>query len=203
MSRRPLAALASVILAVSSLVILLPECAYACQCSMLPGSQKERAERALSDSKAVFSGEVVDFEKSPFPTTMMEGTMVTTMIFPRSATVTLRVSEVWKGPRQQTVQLTTDVADGISCGYPFEEGQEYLVYAYGWRQGLVADGCTETKRLSEAGTDLEVLGAGKKPTGGGALSDTSGDVSVRAMFGLAGLVLAASLSMVMRLVRTG
>ena len=75
MRRRPLAALASVVLAVSGLVFLLPDCAFACSCSMRPGNQKERADRALSDSKAVFAGEVADFEKSPFPTTMMEETL--------------------------------------------------------------------------------------------------------------------------------
>jgi len=202
MGSRPLAALASLVLTVLGFVVLLPECASACSCSMLPGSQKERAERALSDSEAVFSGEVVDFEKSPLPTTMMEGTMVTMMMSPRPATATLRVSEVWKGPRQQTVQLTTDVADGVSCGYPFEEGQEYLVYAYGGQQDLVADGCTETKRLSEANADLTALGDGERPQDGEVLSDTSGGVSVGAMVGVAGLALAASL-VVVRLVRMG
>jgi hypothetical protein len=57
---------------------------------MPPGSQKERAEQALSDSEAVFVGEVVDFEKSTSPSrevTIMGG----------ASTATLRVSEVWKG----------------------------------------------------------------------------------------------------------
>jgi hypothetical protein len=205
MSSRPLAALASLVLAVLGFVFLIPECANACTCAMPSGSQKERAEQALADSEAVFSGEVVDYEKSPLATTMMEGTMVTMMISPRPATVTLRVSEVWKGSKQQTVQVATDVADGASCGYPFEKGQKYLVYAYGGQQDLKTDGCTETKLLSKAGADLAVLGNSEKPKDGGneALTDTSGGVSVRAMVGLAGLVVAASLLVVVRLVRTG
>jgi hypothetical protein len=169
---------------------------------MLPGSLKERAERALPDSEAVFSGEVVDFEKSPLPTTMMEETMVTMVVSPRPATVTLRVSEAWKGPRQQAVRLTRDVADGISCGYPFQEGQEYLVYAYRGQQGLVSDGCTETKRLSEANADLTALGDGERPQDGEVLSETSGRFSGPALLGLAGLALAASLLVAMRLTRT-
>jgi hypothetical protein len=207
MSSRPFAALASLVLAVLGFVFLFPECASACTCVMPSGSQKERAERALADSEAVFSGEVVGYEKSPLDTTMMEGTMLTMMISPRPATVTLRVSEVWKGSKQQTVQVATDVADGVSCGYPFEKGQKYLVYAYGGQQGLKTDGCTETKLLSKAGADLEALGASEKPKDGGddeALSDTSGGVSARAIAGMAGLLMAASLLVVVvRLVRTG
>ena len=193
---RPLAALTSLVLAVLGFVFLIPECASACSCVMLPGSQKERAEQALSDSEAVFSGEVVDFENTP-NITMMGGNTAT-------ATATLRVSEVWKGPERQTMQIGTAPNDGVSCGYPFEEGKEYLVYASG-KQDLEASGCSETKPLSEAGADLALLGDGQKPDGSGgeALSDTSGGVSGRGMVGIAVLAMAASLMLVARLMRTG
>jgi hypothetical protein len=199
MSSRPLAALASFVLAVLGFVFLIPDCAFACSCAIF-GNQKEMVESGLSSSDAVFSGEVVDFEKSPSDTTMMEGTMFTIMS-PRPATATLRVSDVWKGPERETLEVSTSSQE-TACGVPFEEGREYLVYAYGG-QGLETDLCSQTKPLSEAGTDLAVLGAGKKPTGGDALSDTSGGVSVRAMVGVAGLVMAASLIVVVRLLRSG
>ena len=204
MSSRPLAALASVVLAVLGFVFLLPECASACSCAMPPGSQKERAEQALSDSEAVFAGEVVDFEDSPLPTTTMEGTMVTIMGGSGgTATATLRVSEVWKGPEQEILEVSTPVF-GASCGYPFKEGQEYLVYA-SEGQGLEVVLCSETKLLSKAGADLALLGNSEKPKGSGneSLSDTSGGVSVGAMVGMAGLVMAASFLLVVRLMRTG
>jgi hypothetical protein len=92
---------------------------------------------------------------------------------------------------------------GASCGYPFREGQEYLVYAYSGKRGLEVDLCNGTQRLTEAEADLEVLGAGQKPMGGEALSDTSGGVSAGAMVGVAGLTLAASVLVVVRLVRSG
>ena len=201
---RPLAALTSLVLAVLGFVFLIPECASACSCVMLPGSQKERAEQALSDSDAVFAGEVVDFENTP-NITMMEGEMVTMMGGnTATATATLKVSEVWKGPERQTMQIGTAPNDGVSCGYPFEEGKEYLVYASG-KQDLEASGCSETKPLSEAGADLALLGDGQKPDGSGgeALSDTSGGVSGRGIVGLAGLAMAATFLVVVRLVRTG
>jgi hypothetical protein len=102
------------------------------------------------------------------------------------------------------LEVRTQVS-GASCGYPFKEGQEYLVYAYEGKQGLKVDGCGATKLFSKAGADLTLLGnSSEKPKDGGdeALTDTSGGVSARAMVGMAGLLIAASLLVVVRLVRT-
>ena len=117
-------------------------------------------------------------------------------------TVTLRVSEVWKGPQRETLEVSTP-SMGAACGYAFKEGQEYLVFADERKQGLQVNSCGGTQRLAEAQADLRVLGAGKKPTGGEALSDTSEGVSAGAMVGVAGLALAASSLVVVRLSRTG
>lgn len=199
---RPLVCLVSVALA---LTVLFPDCASACMCA-IEGSPKERAEEAIADSDAVFSGEVVDLEKAPPDTEMLEGTMLTVMGGgERKATVTLRVSEVWKGPKQQAVQFTTPVADGISCAHPFKEGREYLVYANG-EQDLRVDGCSETKMLPEADADLALLGNdSEKPKDGAGkvLSDTSGGVSVGAMVELAGLTVTGSFLLAVRLLRAG
>src|SRR5215208_4044324 len=166
---RLLTILLSMPLVVLGLVALLPDCASACSCVLSPG-----AERELDRSSAVFSGEVVDFENTP-NTTMMEGT--TFKIIggnAATATVSLRVSEVWKGSMHETVQLATVPNDGVSCGYPFEEGQKYLVYADEGKRGLTVGGCSATRPLSKAGADLAVLGNGKEPEEGDNLTDTSG-----------------------------
>ena len=197
-STRPFARLASLVLLTSSLVTLLPDCASACSYAALPGTPQKQARKALSDSTAVFSGEVVDLEKPPPDTAMVEGTMWTVVGGgEREATVTLRVSEVWKGPRQQTMTITTEGDSSVGCGYPFEEGQEYLVYAAGGDPSVNL--CGEIKPLSEARADLEALGSGEAPEDGSTLSDTAGGVSVRAMAGLAGLVMTVSLLLAMRI----
>ena len=173
-------------------VFLLPsQCAYACQCTMPPGSQD--VERVLADSAAVFSGEVVKIDR---PSPFKSGADLETDTF--------RVYEVWKGPEQRTLEVHTALM-GASCGYPFKEGQEYLVYAYTGKQGFETDLCSQNKPLSEAGADLALLGDGQKPKDGsdGDLSDTSGGVSAGAMAGMAGLMMAAALLVVVRLVRTG
>ena len=184
-----------------SLVVLLPDCASACTCAV-EGGPKERATEAIAGSDAVLSGSVVELEKEPPDTEMVEGTMLTVMGGGgRKATVTLRVSEVWKGPRQQTVTITTEADSGVGCGYPFEEGREYLVYATGEDPSVGL--CGETKPLSGADADLEALGEGQRPEGGAALSDTSGALSTPAVIGLAGLTVTVSFLLAMRLLRAG
>ena len=94
---------------------------------------------------------------------------------------------------------------GAACGYHFEEGQGYLVYAYGKEESFKVDLCSQTKLLSKASEDLALLGNGDRPKddGGGTLTDTSGGLSADTMVGLAGLTMAASFLVMVRLVRTG
>jgi len=182
MRSRPLAALASVALMGMSLLLLLPDCASACSCMGVP------IQRYISSSDAVFSGKVVEIDR---PSTIED-----------PETVTFRVIESWKGPGGDKLEVKTPVS-GASCGYHFEEGQDYLVYAYGKGEPFETDICSGTTHLSKADEDLALLGSGEKPKDGGYdLTDTSGVVSVRAMVGLAGLVMVASLVVVVRLVRT-
>jgi hypothetical protein len=197
-SARPFAYLASLALLALSLVALLPDCAFACSCALPPGSPEERAREASSSSTAVFSAEAVDVEESPPTTTMIEGTMAFIM-GEDTATVFLRVSEVWKGPRRQTVVVDAAADSGSGCGYPFEEGREYLVYATEEDPSVTL--CSETKPLSEADADLGALGDGEAPEDAGALSDTSGGVSAGAMVALAGLAVTGSFLLAVRLLR--
>ena len=188
---RPLAALVSVVLLiVLGLVALLPDCASACSCVVLPSTPQERVREELSESDAAFSGEVVQIDR---PSLALSGA--------DRAKVTFRVYESWKGPERRTLEVSTPVFEA-SCGYSFEEGQEYLVFAYGGQGHLKVDACGETERLSRAGDHLAALGDGEVPADVGELSDTSGGISARAMAGLAGLTLAASFALVLRLMRT-
>jgi hypothetical protein len=188
-----LTGLLSMALVVSGLVALLPDCAFACTCAWTARSaipEQERAERALDRATAVFAGEAVDFEKGgkmwgPVPST----------------TVSFRVSEVWKGPERETLEVNTP-SQGSACGFRFSEGQKYLVYAEGKR--LSVDSCGETTPLSEASADLQALGNGGTLGGSGVLSDTSGGFPPLGVVGMmGGAVAVVSLAVLMRLVRTG
>jgi hypothetical protein len=178
---RLLTGLASMAILVVGLVALLPDCASACSCSS--GGAPFRVIAKGTDSSALFSGEVLDVQEGD--------------------RVTLRVSEVWKGPQRETLEVRTR-RDPALCGYPFKEGQEYLVYAYGKQEPFNTHICSETRLLSKADAHLRVLGDGWSSGNDSALSDTSGGFPRLEIVGMLGLAVAAvSLVVLRRLVRTG
>ena len=105
---------------------------------------------ALEASSAVFAGIVLDVEDHSIiePTAVTFGDRV----------VTFRVLRYWKGVDSRIVQVTTS-GSGASCGYPFQEGRNYLVYAHG-ESDLVVSLCSRTRRLKDAREDLDALGPG-------------------------------------------
>jgi hypothetical protein len=71
--------------------------------------------------------------------------------------VTFNVGEAWKGVTEPSLQLST--TSGRSCGFDFEVGKEYLVYASGNTPVLTVKGCSRTSILSGAAEDLQFLSA--------------------------------------------
>ena len=144
-------------LAASSLVVFLVlltftshvpiyNTAYACSC-MIPESPRD----SLQKSDAVFSGKVVEIkEENPsYP-------LISSM---DPVWVSFEVDKVWKGPRDPiTIQTPQSSA---SCGYSFEKGESYLVYAYQNGNTLEVSLCSRTTLVSNAAEDLEELGKPK------------------------------------------
>jgi hypothetical protein len=99
---RLLSGLSSVALVVLGLVALLPDCASACSCVPPPPgqSQQEQARRELDRSSAVFAGEVVDRKRGV-------GTFYGRTPRIEMYKVSFRVSEVWKGPERETLEVST------------------------------------------------------------------------------------------------
>ncbi|CAN5888887.1 hypothetical protein BH23ACT11_BH23ACT11_16190 [soil metagenome] len=159
--RRTFISLASVLSIVVLMSFPLSDCAYACSCAASSGTPQERAEEAFAGAGAVFAGVVVDVS-GPAPSTVMSSG--------DPVAVTFRVSEAWKGPPQETLEVTT-ATSSVSCGYEFQTGEEYLVYA---SRDLGVSLCSETKLLSDAAADLGVLGGGGELDEGYELPDTSG-----------------------------
>lgn len=119
--------------------------ANACSC-IAPVTPQE----ALESSTAVFTGKVVSTE-------VQNGVMISSG---DPVTVTFDVSKIWKGSESQTIVITTAREDA-SCGYTFEKGKEYIVYAYGEENELGTNICTRTNMLANAQEDLQELGEGK------------------------------------------
>lgn len=74
--------------------------------------------------------------------------------------VTFEVKESFKGP-SEIKNLHTDEGGGL-CGYYFEVGKEYLVYAYEFKGMLNTSICTRTRLASDAEDDLDILRSLKK-----------------------------------------
>ncbi|SEN38465.1 hypothetical protein [Lihuaxuella thermophila] len=122
--------------------LLFPLKADACSCVPTGPPRQEMAE-----SDAVFSGKVIRIS---------EESMQKRVIF--------HVDSVWKGIETSEVMVVTHSQEP-ACGYPFVEGERYLVYARVHDQGeWTTSICSRTKLYSSAKDDLQELGTGKPPS---------------------------------------
>jgi hypothetical protein len=77
--------------------------------------------------------------------------------------VTFTVQGSWRGTPGPSVLVLTGQGGG-DCGYRFEPGEEYLVYAYRGLDGAPAtDICRRTRPVSAAAADLAFLRQGSEP----------------------------------------
>lgn len=76
----------------------------------------------------------------------------------------LKVERTWKEVESEQVTVFTPAGDH-ACGYNFEVGQSYLVYASSTNDGeLWTNHCTRTQRIAaDIDNDLKFLGKGKRP----------------------------------------
>ncbi|MDQ0417357.1 hypothetical protein J2Z48_001530 [Croceifilum oryzae] len=106
----------------------------ACSCVPLGDPIKE-----ADKSSAVFVGQVVKLEDDA-----------------NQHIATLHVSKRWKGELDPELTVYTALS-GAACGFEFEMGKEYLVYATKENGHLTTTICSRTKLLSEAQADLDAL----------------------------------------------
>jgi hypothetical protein len=117
------------------IVFAYPTSARACSCSE-SGSPADEFARAA----AVFSGKVTRIREISY-----------------GYRVHFAVTRSWKGISTNTTEVTTGYGNG-DCGYPFNVGETYVVYAYGMPDDLNAVICTRTAEVSRAVEDLSYLG---------------------------------------------
>jgi hypothetical protein len=134
-----------------SLAIEASSTAYACVV-MPSGPPLEE----LNKSSVVFTGVVSDVVKGT-----IDGDMDLNGVF-------FEVNRYWKSPASADYNRLV-VFTGISgdvCGYEFEEGREYLIYAsMNENFGTLYTGVgSRTQPIEDAQVDLSVLGEGREPT---------------------------------------
>ena len=117
--------------------------AYACSC-MQPLSP----DAELPNYDAVFSGRVIENQD-------VSATQQTDSIF-----FIFDVDKIWKGDKKDTVTVKT-AESSAACGFPFEENQEYIVYANQYDGDyLEVSLCSRTGLLADATEDLQELDSG-------------------------------------------
>ena len=104
-------------------------------------------EESFEEADAVFSGKVTNIE-------------LTGMMPDQHYEATFEVESIWKGISESEVVVDT-AKDSAMCGFVFEEGETYVVYAYAKEDGLFTHICSRTKNILTAAEDLEVFGKGK------------------------------------------
>lgn len=152
-------------LAVTLMLTLYPQPVSACSCAIL-----ETPAEAFESATAVFSGTV----------TAIEGPSGCVISTADPARVTFQIYEVWKGPEQSVIDITTALMSP-SCGYEFAVGQSYLVYAYGEEDNLQVSLCSRTNTLSSAGEDIQALGESRTAFCQNDSEDASNQVPVTAI----------------------
>ena len=82
--------------------------------------------------------------------------------------LTLSVERVWNGAPKDTIEILTGFGGG-DCGYPFVEGEQYVVFASAdnsvpptARRLLIADICSHTTEAKNASALRDSLGAPAK-----------------------------------------
>ncbi len=135
---------------------LLPSPGAACTCRGLPGPTE-----TFDGSRAVFIATVAEIcDYPPWYYRLLE------LIDQRFDTgliwqvdeplVHLEVEASWKSVTAARA-VTHTSRNGGGCGYHFVEGHQYLIYAVE-RQGLLVTGlCSGTKKVANAGDDLDIL----------------------------------------------
>jgi hypothetical protein len=123
--------------------------AWACSCiANDPNKSLEQTiKEAVADSSAVFTARVLS--STPVPA---EGNKI----------VKLRLVKSWKGKLTKTITLTTGIGGGGDCGYSFETGKTYLVYAYRDENKRLATNICNRTGEALANKDIAVLNKTKK-----------------------------------------
>ena len=133
-------------------LLLAPSRADACSCiGGLPICQ------TFWQTDAVFAGTVLSIEPIPNPSGER---------FMAHQRIRFQVQEAWRGGVEGIVEIRTG-AGGGDCGYRFEQGEAYLVYAHARGGGLSTSICSRTRKLAQASEDLAYLKTAMRPSATG------------------------------------
>ena len=117
---------------------------FACSClADNDKSERKKVKTAYKEATAVFTGKVMEVTRKS-----------------DSLLVKFKIETIWKGiSTKETVVRTAE--NSAMCGFNFEVGKKYLVYAGGKGENPETNICTRT---SAQNADVKYLNKIKKPT---------------------------------------
>lgn len=113
-----------------------PEKSFGCSCIASPDPVKKQIQSAFIGSDAIFSGEVIEVKESPTDK--------------YNFVVKFKVNKSWKDETSQEITINT-ARESAMCGYNFEIGKTYIVYAAGTANNLSVNNCSRTMIFSNKG----------------------------------------------------
>jgi hypothetical protein len=123
-----------ILLALAVILIASAENSFACSCVVKDEPLEKQIQNAFADSGAVFSGVVMAVEPAG----------------EYAYSVTIKTASVWKGEVMKEFTVTT-ARQSAMCGYNFEVGKKYLVYANQSGDELMVNNCSRTTVFNDDG----------------------------------------------------
>jgi hypothetical protein len=147
-------------------LLLLPACAEACSCI----SPKPICS-AYWTSPVIFRGKVIEqtlVRPAPEPVKNPDGS-TDTILSPGKYRIRFAVAEMLRGKSEQEIIVFTN-EQSSACGFPFEDGKEYLVFTYASAESpeLSTSRCSHTHEVKDASADDDLRwmrGLSKAPAG--------------------------------------
>lgn len=131
--------------------------AWACKC--LPPSSQVHTRRDLAawygrEAPVIFAGKAIEVSVAGWPPNPVPGK---TMTAPMQLLVRFSDVHLYRGETAGDIAVSTGLGGG-DCGFPFNKGEAYLVYAWRDDSGNLETGtCSGTMKLQEAGPELRLL----------------------------------------------
>lgn len=144
---------------IGTALVFLVAWTTAMACSCAPPSPTIKSYRALAESKVnqtpvIFEGTVESMKVKGWPFQPVAGETVSAI--PR-VSATFSNVHVYRGQPPAEVVVETGVGGG-DCGFEFNKGESYLVFAWKEESGHLSTGiCSGTRLLRDAGTELRLL----------------------------------------------
>lgn len=145
--RKPIIYLIALMFAAAQFAAFAPT-VNACSCAEIDSESQEATEKAWADYAAIFSGIIdsIDIDDSA-PPDYKKQALITPM-------------DLWKGGLEKNNKISVRTSEyGDTCGYGFEVGEWYIVYAEKNSETgyLTTSLCSPTKKAVTAGREFDYL----------------------------------------------